>query len=70
VLLVSVVEDIGSSHPEETIIQESFEFTDLSTGMLVKRLSSGKQVIVSNNKFTIGSAQNLKLWVVIQTPKI
>ena len=70
VLLVSVVENIGSSHPEETIIQESFEFTDLSTRMLVKRLSSGKQVILSVNKFDIGSARNFKLWIVIQEPKI
>ena len=70
VLLVSVVEYIGSSHPEETIIQERLEFTDLSTGMLVKRLSSGKQVILSVNKFTFGSTPNLKLWIVIQEPKI
>jgi hypothetical protein len=69
--LVGIVDGISPGISETAIVDDFFKdnnysLTDLSTRLLVKFLPSGRQVVLSVNAFSEGSALHFKLWVSVQ----
>jgi hypothetical protein len=72
--MAGVVDDMGPDATAAEVLEDflddkSQSMTDLSTQVLVTRMSSGKQVILSVNitkEDAEASSQNFRLWVVVK----